>query len=198
MPCVSRVRVVRAVGPIKAKSGDEEQQREPRHGEQRGYERHEHQRDGGDGRGGDQERQATPEARVDAVRPCPIRSGRNKAKSPSPPMMRPITVVESVKSWRTTGRYVETTVIERASPNVGRPSSASSDGPERSTGQRESGGRRVATRSPSQLDAPGPHSSQVACLAGEPLRRVAGSQWRWTGASTRSCFPSAWSSRRSR
>src|SRR5205807_1369585 len=55
---------------------------------------------------------------------APTTMGSSSAPTPSPPTRTPMTVVEPV-NWRATvGRYVETTVIDSARPNVGSASSA--------------------------------------------------------------------------
>ena len=48
------------------------------------------------------------------------------ANAPSPPIRRPIFVVEVVRSLRTTGPYVVMTLIAKARPSVGRPSKKTS------------------------------------------------------------------------
>src|SRR4051794_16389360 len=108
----------------------------------------------------------------------PAISGTASATAPSAPISRPITVVDSVNCFATSGRYVVTVVIERASPSVGRPRRA------RKRFSRERRGRSRVRRFVSAVSSTTPLYPREGAAAGvcnPPYRRGAGA----TAAGTR-------------
>ena len=100
---------------------------------------------------------------------APTTSGSHSAMRPSPPMSRPMTIDESEKSSASTGRYVETVVIARASAKVGH--AEDGEDPQFAPLQRALGRRHPATVAKATS---GPRSLRAACGAGAPRGRPRG------------------------